>query len=227
MSQQINLFNPVFLKQKKYFSTLTMAQALGLILAGALVLVAYAKYELTHLTKEADRLKLQLNTVQTQLTTVSAEIAAKRSNKTLENEIRKVETEIRAQKMALSTLRDGDFGNTSGYSEYMKAFARQIINGLWLTGFSISGAGADIQLQGRALQPELVPIYINRLKQEPAMQGKSFATLAMQVPQVELTEKTDQRVASPKQGPASFIEFTLKSSEVAKGKGESSGESKQ
>jgi hypothetical protein len=29
MSQQINLFNPLFLKQKKYFSTVTMLQALG------------------------------------------------------------------------------------------------------------------------------------------------------------------------------------------------------
>ena len=33
MSQQINLFNPIFMKQKKYFSVTTMLQALGLIVA--------------------------------------------------------------------------------------------------------------------------------------------------------------------------------------------------
>ena len=31
MSQQINLFNPIFLKQQKYFSARTMAIALGVI----------------------------------------------------------------------------------------------------------------------------------------------------------------------------------------------------
>ena len=34
MSQQINLFNPLFLEKKKYFSAVTMTQALGLIVLG-------------------------------------------------------------------------------------------------------------------------------------------------------------------------------------------------
>ena len=42
MSQQINLFNPIFMKQRKYFSLLAMLQALGLIVAGALLFYGYA-----------------------------------------------------------------------------------------------------------------------------------------------------------------------------------------
>ena len=37
MSQQINLFNPLFLRQKRYLSATTMVQGLGII---AVVLVA-------------------------------------------------------------------------------------------------------------------------------------------------------------------------------------------
>ena len=45
MSQQINLFNPIFLKQRKYFSLLTMLQALGLIVLGSLFFYGYALYQ--------------------------------------------------------------------------------------------------------------------------------------------------------------------------------------
>ena len=34
MSQQINLYNPLFLEKKKYFSAVTMTQAIGLIVVG-------------------------------------------------------------------------------------------------------------------------------------------------------------------------------------------------
>ena len=43
MSQQINLFNPIFLKQKKYFSVVTMLQALLLIVLGSMLFFAYAR----------------------------------------------------------------------------------------------------------------------------------------------------------------------------------------
>src|SRR5260221_6478966 len=41
MSQQINLYNPVFLKQKHYFSAMTMVQALAVVLAGAAGIYAF------------------------------------------------------------------------------------------------------------------------------------------------------------------------------------------
>jgi hypothetical protein len=42
MSQQINLYNPLFLRKQKYFSARTMLQSLGLIAVGLLALYLYA-----------------------------------------------------------------------------------------------------------------------------------------------------------------------------------------
>ena len=53
MSQQINLFNPIFLKQKKVFTALPMAEALGVIVAGALLLTWYAGQRLADLEHSA------------------------------------------------------------------------------------------------------------------------------------------------------------------------------
>ncbi len=55
MSQQINLFNPVFLTQKKYFSVLTMLQALGLIVLGSALFYGYALYQVAQMSKANGR----------------------------------------------------------------------------------------------------------------------------------------------------------------------------
>jgi hypothetical protein len=108
----------------------------------------------------------------------------------------------------------------------LRAFSRQILNGVWLTGFSIHGAGSEIGLQGRAMQPELVPAYISRLKREPVMQGKSFATLEMQLPLADQAGKGDPATARQRV-PAGYIEFSLQSSGMMKEQSESSrGKSK-
>lgn len=213
MSQQINLFNPVFQKQKKYFSALAMAQTLGVIVAGAVALAAYGRFQLSRLDQQVATGNTQLASLQKQLEVFKAQAGARQKSKALEDEVRKREAEVKSLQLVFDILQKGEFGDTKGYSEYLRAFARQIVSGVWLTGFNISGAGAEIGLQGRSLQPDLVPIYIGRLKNEPVMQGKSFAALEMQVPQVEQAEQAGKdSVAAVKRVPAKYIEFNLQSS---------------
>lgn len=220
MSQQINLFNPIFLKQKKYFSATAMAQALGLILIGSVLALAYAYYQTSNLSREAIAVAAQLNASQARLVTVNAEYGLRPKSKSLEDEIQKTEAETKALQQVFDILQKGEFGNTKGYADYFRAFSRQIVDGLWITGFNILGAGNEIGLQGRALQAEAVPVYINRLKREPVMLGKSFATLEMQVPLVEQPKSgpsNDTQLA-----PAAYIEFNLQSSALTKEQADSS-----
>lgn len=211
MSQQINLFNPIFLKQKKYFSAITMAQALGIILVGTLAMGAFSAVQLSRLGQQVEASNAQVAAVEKQLDAFKEQSGRRQKSKTLEDEVQKAEAEIKSLQQASVMLQKGEFGDANGYSEYLRAFSRQIISGVWLTGFSI--AGSEISLQGRALQPELVPAYIGRLKQEPVMQGKSFSALEMQVPQVEVTDQAVKEGApTVKRVAAKYIEFNLQSS---------------
>lgn len=215
MSQQINLFNPIFLKQKKHFSALAMAQALGLILLGSIVMIAYASFQLSSLSKEAAATTAQLKATEAQLAKVSADYAPRQKDKALDAEVQKAEAEMKSRQQVFDLMQKDGIGNTKGYSEYLRAFSRQIAGGIWLTGFSISGAGSEIELHGRALQPDMVPAYIGRLKQEPVMQGKSFSTLAMQAPQMSAASAGDATVAKQRMQ-AGYIEFSLRSSDAVK-----------
>lgn len=216
MSQQINLFNPIFLKKKKYFSAVTMAQALGLILLGSTAVVVFARVQLDMLKAETIASAAQLKHTKAQLAKVSAEYPPRQKSKELEQQIAQVEAEIKLQKQALEVVQQGGVGNTKGYSEYLRAFSRQIVGGLWLTGFTIVDGGNHIELQGRALQPQLVPGYINRLKHEPVMQGKAFDTLAMEVPEVDAEARSDGANANRQRVLANYIEFNLRSIEAGK-----------
>jgi Tfp pilus assembly protein PilN len=210
VSQQINLYNPIFLKQKKYFSALTMLQSLGLILIGCALLVIYANIQLAHRTSEAAASATQLLKTKAQLVTVTTEFRPHQANVALDEDIKKAQTDISAVQHVFDMLQSGTIGNVKGYSGYFRAFARQIVDGLWLTGIDVHAGGREINLQGRALSPELVPVYLARLKAEPEMQGKSFATLDMAVPKENGADGGDVKRVKPSL-PLGYIEFNLQS----------------
>ena len=62
MSQQINLFNPLFLRKEKYFSARTMLQGLGLIVLGLAGLYAFALVQTRDLQRTAAEYTRQVNT---------------------------------------------------------------------------------------------------------------------------------------------------------------------
>lgn len=223
MSQQINLFNPIFLKQEKHFSAMTMVQGLGIILLGAIFLTAYASFQLAKLQNDKASVANQLQLAQNQLAKVTAAYATKEKDPGLEAKLQRKQAEVQSLQQVSDLLEKGEFGNTGGYADYMTAFARQISNGIWLTGFTIQGAGSDIAIKGNALRPELVPVYLSRLKTEAVMQGASFATLEMQLPKLDSKQGTDA-----KQKPAvtvPYIEFNLHSSGI-KEPGQTGGQGK-
>lgn len=213
MSQQINLFNPIFLKQKKYFSAVAMAQALGLILLGALLLSLYSRYQFSGISKAATKTATQLTLAQAQLDKVTTEYAPRQKSQSLEANVKRTQAEVQSLQQVFAALQKGEIGNRDGYSAYMRAFAHQIGDGVWLTGFTIVGAGTEMGLQGRALRPELVPAYINRLKQEPVIQGKTFSTLEIQLPQEPGNAALP---ASAVRAAAPYVEFNLRSSGISK-----------
>jgi hypothetical protein len=201
VSQQINLFNPIFMNPRKLFSLVTMLQALGLIVLGSGLVYGYAWYQVKSLTAQIHETSKRNDDQQARLGQYVAELSPQKSGKLLEDELKSTEAKLAAQHELIASLKSVGVGNTTGYSEYMRAFARQIVNGLWLTSFDIKGGDAtQMSISGAVLSPELLGAYILRLNQEPVMRGISFASLQM------------QRNANEER----YVAFTLQSVEVEK-----------
>jgi hypothetical protein len=201
VSQQINLYSKISRKQTSAFSLEGMALGQVVILICALLYFAYVVYQTMELKHQLVAADANIASEQTKLDNLNMEFAKKRSGLTIEQELKNTEAELSAQREIINALKSGVIGNTNGYSEYMRAFARQVVSGLWLTGFSIEGDAREMSLSGAVLSPDLVPGYILRLNKEKVMRGKTFTSLHMQLPKVEVDKPATTK----------YIEFNLQS----------------
>jgi Tfp pilus assembly protein PilN len=218
MSQQINLLNTLLLKKRDSLSAnnlllVTMSVILLIVLVSAGVFLRTTQFK-----KTEDELAQQLSVLESQAAVLRASVSASAKDPKLEQEASAIEIEIQNREKIVGILSNSNFGNTKGYSAYLTAFARQIPNGVWLTGFSLDGAGNEISIQGRSLQGELVPLYVSQLKNEKIMQGKTFSALHMQRPQlvnVNAAGATGIAADAKKANEdAPYLEFDLHSTEV-------------
>lgn len=211
MSRQINLFNPLFADKPTYLSANSMLKGAGIVFMGCTLLGAYLYYEVHVLTKSAAEANAKLSVSAKELTQVKTQHAKKDKSHELEAQVQQTEQEIRTLRKVLEILSKGNIGNTDGYSAYMQALARQSLDGIWLTGFNIVGAGNKVELEGKAVKPDLVPLYVNRLKNEPILKGKSFGKLEIAAPSATPDAGAKTRGAEESHGSKalSYVEFRL------------------
>lgn len=210
MSQNINLFNPAFRKQRRVVTIGTVAQLLGITLA---VLGGYhytLQQQVKGLTEELQSADGLLKSQRGYVDRLKGKAAAKPEAQ-LESDIARLETELKVARDSMEALKGGGFGNQQGFAEYLRAFSRQSLNGLWLTGFTISGSG-ELEIRGRVLSPDLVPSFIQRLNREQVLAGRSFARLEMNRPPEPVADKgKDAKKAQPA---PRFLEFSMATSEL-------------
>jgi hypothetical protein len=179
VSQQINLFNPLFLEKKKYFSALAMTQALGLIALGMAAFYGFAFWQDRSLARQTGESGKAYEQQKQRFANVTAELSPEKRDAQLDQDLKSIEAAIALRQSLLGELGTGALAGTTGYSEYLRAFARQTVQGLWLTSIQIAEGGGQLTMSGRALQADLVPVLIGRLKQESVLRGRPLEALAI------------------------------------------------
>jgi type IV pilus assembly PilN-like protein len=202
VAQQINLYNPLFLKQEKYFSARTMVQALGLIVLGLSALYVYALVQTGTSERLGREYRDQVGAQRDQFVKLSGQLSPHGGSKELEADVARLESEVKMRKDLLNTLGSGELGNGAGFSGFMAAFGRQTVPGVWLTGFTVSEAGNDLRLRGRVLRADLVPTYLRALNNEPLMRGR-------RVTEMKLEARAPSGSARARAEPGKYLEFTL------------------
>jgi hypothetical protein len=203
LSQQINLYSPLFRKQKKVFSAVAIAQAIGLVVLCIAVFYFYVAAQTTLLeirTADSGRqLRSDLERLKVSASGESPEARAK----TVSERKRKLETALAERTQALRAMESGALGalgRTEGYAPVLRALAGLSMEGVWLTRVQFSDENGEASIIGRALRPGLVPIYLERLRSEERLRGQQFASL-------EITRQTTPSAAS-------LVEFVLSTKDV-------------
>ncbi|KQV59418.1 MULTISPECIES: hypothetical protein [unclassified Duganella] len=234
MSQQINLFNPIFMRQRHSLGARGMALALLAMAAGTIAITIFADQQLQPLRKQASQQEMRLKERQARVQAVAAEFAPRPSDPVLKAELATKESRLKSLQQAMQMLRQAEGEGAAGFAEYFRALARQSVSGLWLTEVAVEGERRDVSMQGRVLQAALVPAYLSRLGGEPVLRGKSFQTLelgpaAVQAPAADVAGNMPLTALPPVAGstaagalaaaaapaeappPVRFLEFRLRS----------------
>jgi len=215
MSQNINLFTPAFRKQRRLLTLATVAQCVGLTLVALFGYYAYLQQQVGGLSTELSSAEPVLRSQRSFMEKLKDKAAAPKPDAKLEVEIARLEAELKLARDSMAALTGGAFGNQQGFAEYLRAFSRQSVYGLWLTGFTIAGSG-ELEIRGRALSPDLVPSYIQRLNREEVLAGRSFARLEMSRPKPEPAPAPDKNKAAKAPGMPRFLEFNLATADPGK-----------
>jgi hypothetical protein len=202
MSQQINLYNPIFRKQKKVFAATTIVQAFALIVLVVAVFYYAIALQTSVLEIRAAESGRQLKSELERLKAYGAGESPAERGKALAERRKKLEAALAANTQALAAF-DSEAGRAEGYSEVLRALARVSVDGVWLTRISFARGKGEVSIVGRATRPELVPTYLERLRSEQALRGRDFSRL-------EVMRPAEAR-GDAAQGGARSVEFMVSS----------------
>jgi Tfp pilus assembly protein PilN len=198
MTRHINLLDPPQKTPSPYKTALQMGVPIALVLLVMGSWGAVVRIQLASLKQRLTATEEQTRPVREQLTQMQAGLGVDQVNASLREQLERAEAQLKARKDIQTALQRGDLGSSQGFSEFMRAFARQTVSGVWLTGLKLENGGHDITLTGRALNAEAVATLVRQLRAEPALKGRSIETMrvAPMPPPAKNDEAVAQKIAS-------------------------------
>jgi Tfp pilus assembly protein PilN len=180
INQQVNLFQPIFRKERKLLSFRVLVQACGLVLALLLLLSGWGWRQTQQVEADLALLQGQLQQRTQQLADITTRLAGMKTDSGPQKELAGLEQELVARQKVVDALTRVRDSYTRGVSPYLEGFSRQTPKGVWLTGFMVRAGGDGLVLRGSSLQPALVPTFLQQLSTEPALTGTQFGLLQIQ-----------------------------------------------
>lgn len=209
MTQNINLYDPSLRTRR---DLLGLEPVLAMVVAAIVVVAAagaWSRAAAARLESVAAGGAAEVQALQAGVQAKATKASTTKPELALQAQVAQAQRTLLEHRSALQALASSPVDREGGFAVRLEALARQSVDGLWLTGMQLHQD--DVVLKGRALQPHLIPVYVQRLDREASLQGRSFKAL-------EVVRPLDgpSRSAAPTPGHdspaaprADYVEFTL------------------
>ncbi|MHB1566400.1 MAG: hypothetical protein ACYCXG_06745 [Acidiferrobacter sp.] len=177
--QQINLYHPIFRREQKLFTFMTMLQGLAGVVVVALLVYGYDLWQTNSL---ADALgSAQQMQQQTKARLASAEQMFGVGH--AKGEIAALTKREQVLGRLSRLLRESRRAQ-AGPAPVLTAISVSVVPGLWMTHFLLDRRHRRLVLQGHSERPSLVPIFLHRLVSAPTLIGYRFHRVVVTRPTV-------------------------------------------
>jgi len=195
--QQVNLYSEILAQQHKQSGIKLYTAILAAVVLSCLSFSAYLSWHISTIEAELQQAQLTLNKEQARVNSLLSTRSNQQPNVLLIAEIELWQNSVNEATQTLQLLAGKEAQLSQGFSSYFQALANQSTPDVWLTAIHIDKQHRDLRFAGSSFKPEQIPMTFQRLQQEQAFRGQTFAKLAMQ-----------KSTTSPGQ-----MDFTLSSSE--------------
>ena len=178
MPQQINLYSPILLTPKRYFSALAMGQALAVFTAALLVLSAWSAFRTATLQRDLQSSTQAQDSERQRLKAALATLPAVTSPAALEQELAAERRLLAERQQMLAELSRGLVTEGRSHSAWLRLLAQTVPAPVWLTEVKL--AENRVELTGATLQPDALRPWLARLGAHPLAAGRSFTALKVE-----------------------------------------------
>lgn len=194
MPQQINLCAPILTSKKRYFSALTMAQALAVywLIGGLLAGLWVWSHTQSSRTLRQEVTDQERQISELKKTVAELEVASKPNDLGLQQALQHERELIQQHGQLLKMLQKGMYVPGMGHSDWLRLVAQSIPEQAWIT--DIKADGSSLEVIGFTLEPTVLNDWVNRLAASPNMQGMQLSDV--QVQNVSVTPEKSEGLTS-------------------------------
>ncbi len=177
--QQINLYLPEFQPNREPLRSIHMLWGM-LVFIGLLLLISYfSAHGNRLLAEQVEKSRTQLEQLKKQATQLEQQRPTN-NIVDLDAQLLHLSHELSRRDQVLQVIANKNLGNNTGFSAYLQALGRQSLSSVSLEAFSLLAGGSYLEFAGKARSVDQVPLYIQRLRNEPVFIGAAFGVLHAQ-----------------------------------------------
>lgn len=176
----------------------------AIVMAALAIFYGYGSWNYSRLNKELVGLQKQHDDRIVMLERISRQASKHAGSLTTDEEVSRLEAELAARRYVVSLLSKGGTGKgvadkDMGFSQYLEIFSRRVVQGMWISQFSVYDGGEHMLIKGGTLSADRLPEFLKGLSEEPLLGGMKFSVLQMSRNEVH----------------KNWIEFVLSSKELS------------
>jgi len=186
VSQQINLYQPIFRKEKIVFSAQTIAWlSLGLIVLLLLWSLLIGQ-RVSGLETELERQQEAEQRAVAQVAELQSSMPPDEPDPQLQDTVQRLRERREGLRESLAALERRMPAAEVNLLARLDALAGEVPDGLWLTGLVMADQGERLTVEGNALEARLVPAWLSDLSRVEQFSGMGFR-------QIRLSGRPDDR----------------------------------
>ena len=179
MQQQINLYQEQFHIRQAKGPGLLLWGPVGFI-AVLLLISAYEYWNSVRLDERLQEVSATYEQRQAEMDRLQLAVKQRGKDPALERRMLRLDRELRRKRKSLELLAGDDAAaNKQGMSEYLVALSQTDQDELWLEHISIQSGGLAVELRGKTLKPEEVPVYLQDLGRYTVYEDKAFRSFIL------------------------------------------------